>query len=348
MPEPAYPISLNDRPDWQFELKKAYTQPEELLRALKLDPALFRDDIKARKLFAMRVPKPFVAQMKVQDSNDPLLRQVLPLHNEFDSAPGYSTDPLQEQQGPVNGLLHKYKSRVLLILQGGCAVNCRYCFRRHFPYDELTFSKRQLADTLEYIRQHPEINEVILSGGDPLMANDNRLKELIKEFELLPQLSRLRIHSRLPVVIPSRLTIKLKEMLSNSRLQSVLVLHANHANEISPELAKALDDWHRAGIHLLNQSVLLSGVNDNLTALTKLSETLFSARVMPYYLHQLDKVKGASHFAVSDAKAQALWQKMTHELPGFLVPRLVREEAGELSKTAIMPDGTNTLKEEKL
>ena len=348
MSESAYSISINDRPDWQFELKQAYTRPEDMLRALDLDPSLFTADIAARKLFSMRVPRPFVRLMHPGDSNDPLLRQVLPLYNEFDSAPGYSTDPLQEQQGPVSGLLHKYKSRVLLILKGGCAVNCRYCFRRHFPYDELTFSKRQLTATLKYIKQNPEINEVILSGGDPLMENDKRLEDLIREFELLPQLTRLRIHSRLPVVIPSRLTSELREVLSNSRLQCVLVLHANHANEVSPELAANLADWHRSGIHLLNQSVLLKGVNDNLEALSELSETLFAAMVMPYYLHQLDKVEGASHFAVSDKKAQNLWQQMTHELPGFLVPKLVREQAGELSKTAIMPDGTNTLTEEKL
>ncbi|RUO67102.1 EF-P beta-lysylation protein EpmB [Idiomarina ramblicola] len=348
MSESAYSITVNKRPDWQFELKQAYTRPEDMLRALNLDPSLFSADIAARKLFSMRVPRPFVAQMQAGDSNDPLLRQVLPLHNEFDSAPGYSADPLQEQKGPVNGLLHKYKSRVLLILKGGCAVNCRYCFRRHFPYDELTFSKRQLTDTLNYIKQNPEINEVILSGGDPLMESDNRLNALIKEFELLPQLTRLRIHSRLPVVIPSRLTAELKTMLSDTRLQSILVIHANHANEMSLELAETLSDWHRAGIHLLNQSVLLRGVNDSIAALTELSETLFSAHVLPYYLHQLDKVEGASHFAVSDEKAQSLWQQMTHELPGFLVPRLVREQAGELSKTAIMPDGTNTLTKDKL
>lgn len=348
MSESAYSITINDRPDWQFELRHAYTRPEDMLHALDLEPSLFKADIAARKLFSMRVPRPFVALMQVGNSNDPLLRQVLPLHSEFDSTPGYSTDPLQEQQGPVNGLLHKYKSRVLLILKGGCAVNCRYCFRRHFPYDELTFSKRQLTDTLNYIKQNPEINEVILSGGDPLMESDKRLNDLIKEFELLPQLTRLRIHSRLPVVIPSRLTTGLKKMLSDTRLQSVLVIHANHANEISLELAEALADWHRAGIHLLNQSVLLSGVNDSISALTELSEKLFSAHVLPYYLHQLDKVEGASHFAVNDEKAQSLWQQMTHELPGFLVPRLVREQAGELSKTAIMPDGTNTLTEDKL
>ena len=348
MSESAYPISLNERPDWQFELKQAYTRPEDLLRALGLEPSLFLADIKARELFSMRVPKPFVAQMRAGDSNDPLLRQVLPLRNEFDSAPGYSTDPLQEQQGPVEGLLHKYKSRVLLILQGGCAVNCRYCFRRHFPYDELTFSRRQLSDTLNYIKDNPEINEVILSGGDPLMANDKRLKDLIKEFELLPQLTRLRIHSRLPVVIPSRLTNELKDLLSQSRFKSVLVLHVNHANEVSETLTRILKEWHRAGIHLLNQSVLLNGVNDNIEALTQLSEKLFDASVLPYYIHQLDKVEGASHFAVGDDKAQTLWQQMTYELPGFLVPRLVREQAGELSKTAIMPDGTNESTKDKL
>lgn len=348
MSESAYSIPINERPDWQLELKQAYTRPDDLLRALHLEPSLFTADTQARQLFSMRVPRPFVAQMQVGNPDDPLLRQVLPLRNEFDSAPGYTADPLQEQQGPVNGLLHKYKSRVLLILQGGCAVNCRYCFRRHFPYDKLTFSKRQQQDTIAYIQQNPEVNEVILSGGDPLMANDERLEELINDLELLPQLTRLRIHSRLPVVIPSRLTDKLKDLLSRSRLQSIVVLHVNHANELSPELTQSLGDWHRAGIHLLNQSVLLSGINDNLEALKELSEKLFSAQVLPYYLHQLDKVEGASHFAVSDEEAQSLWQKMTHELPGFLVPRLVREQAGELSKTAIMPDGTNKLTEDKL
>lgn len=342
MSESAYSIPINERPDWQLELKQAYTRPDDLLRALNLDPSLFTTDAAAKSLFSMRVPRPFVAQMQSGNPNDPLLRQVLPLRQEFDSAPGYSTDPLQEQQGPVNGLLHKYKSRVLLILQGGCAINCRYCFRRHFPYDELTFTNRQLSDTLEYIKEHPDVNEVILSGGDPLMANDRRLKDLISAFEGVPQLTRLRIHSRLPVVIPSRLTNELKAVLSASRLQSILVLHANHANEVSSKLAGSLRNWHSAGIHLLNQSVLLKGVNDNLEALTDLSETLFTAQVLPYYLHQLDKVEGASHFAVSDKKAQSLWQKMTHELPGFLVPRLVREQADELSKIAIMPDGTKT------
>ena len=335
-------VSVSPRADWLYELKKSYTRPEDLLSALQLDASAYADDIKARQLFSMRVPRPFVQQMNIGDPNDPLLRQVLPLVDEFKVEPGFHKDPLDEQSSPANGLLHKYHGRVLLILQGGCAVNCRYCFRRHFPYDELTISQRQIDDTLDYIKQNPEVNEVILSGGDPLMAKDERLHKLVRELEALPQLTRLRIHSRLPVVIPSRLTDELLTSLTQSRLQVVLVIHANHANEISNDLSAALKKWHNAGIHLLNQSVLLRGVNDSSDALCRLSETLFRANVLPYYLHQLDKVEGASHFEVSDDKAQQLWLDMTQQLPGFLVPKLVREQARKPSKTAIMPDGLTT------
>lgn len=335
-------VSVSPRADWLYELKKSYTRPEDLLSALQLDASAYADDIKARQLFSMRVPRPFVQQMNIGDPNDPLLRQVLPLVDEFKVEPGFHKDPLDEQSSPANGLLHKYHGRVLLILQGGCAVNCRYCFRRHFPYDELTISQRQIDDTLDYIKQNPEVNEVILSGGDPLMAKDERLHKLVRELEALPQLTRLRIHSRLPVVIPSRLTDGLLTSLTQSRLQVVLVIHANHANEISNDLSAALKKWHNAGIHLLNQSVLLRGVNDSSDALCRLSETLFRANVLPYYLHQLDKVEGASHFEVSDDKAQQLWLDMTQQLPGFLVPKLVREQARKPSKTAIMPDGLTT------
>ncbi|WP_286872705.1 EF-P beta-lysylation protein EpmB [Idiomarina sp. UBA4520] len=335
-------VSVSPRADWLYELKKSYTRPEDLLSALQLDASAYADDIKARQLFSMRVPRPFVQQMNIGDPNDPLLRQVLPLVDEFRVEPGFHKDPLDEQSSPANGLLHKYHGRVLLILQGGCAVNCRYCFRRHFPYDELTISQRQIDDTLDYIKQNPEVNEVILSGGDPLMAKDERLHKLVRELEALPQLTRLRIHSRLPVVIPSRLTDGLLTSLTQSRLQVVLVIHANHANEISNDLSAALKKWHNAGIHLLNQSVLLRGVNDSSEVLCRLSETLFRANVLPYYLHQLDKVEGASHFEVSDDKAQQLWLDMTQQLPGFLVPKLVREQARKPSKTAIMPDGLTT------
>lgn len=335
-------VSINPRADWLYELKKSYTRPDDLLSALGLDVNAYTHHIKARRLFSMRVPRPFVRQMNTGDPDDPLLRQVLPLVNEFNAAPGFHKDPLEEQSSPANGLLHKYHGRVLLILQGGCAVNCRYCFRRHFPYDELTISQRQIDETLDYIKQNPEVNEVILSGGDPLMAQDDRLHRLIQALDALPQLSRLRIHSRLPVVIPSRLTEELLHSLSQSRLQVVLVIHANHANEISDDLSAALKKWHAAGIHLLNQSVLLKGVNDSSRALCRLSERLFSANVLPYYLHQLDKVEGASHFEVSDNNAQRLWLEMTQQLPGFLVPKLVREQAHKPSKTAIMPDGITT------
>ncbi|RUO76617.1 EF-P beta-lysylation protein EpmB [Idiomarina tyrosinivorans] len=323
---------------WQQQLAEAYRDPEALLHALKLDPSAFKQHSKARQLFPLMVPKPFVAQMRPGDPNDPLLRQVLPLSDEFHSPAGYSADPLGEQQSPIPGMLHKYRSRLLLIVKGGCAVNCRYCFRRHFPYAEQRLDNATLQQVCEYIAQHPDINEVILSGGDPLMANDRQLDNLLDRLEQLPQLRRLRIHSRLPVVIPARLTDTLRQRLNASRLQTILVLHANHANEISAELTTALKQWHQSGIHLLNQSVLLRGVNDSAEVLSQLSEALFAADVIPYYLHQLDKVDGASHFAVSDERARQLWQQMLAQLPGFLVPKLVREIHGEASKTPIMPN----------
>lgn len=329
--------ALSVRPQWQQELAQAITEPQQLLEAVGLAHLANSHDEAARRLFALRVPRPFVAQMQYGNADDPLLRQVMTQAAEFESPADYSSDPLAEQQGPVPGLLHKYPSRVLLVLKGGCAVNCRYCFRRHFPYQEHRLDRQTLQQALAYIANQPAVNEVILSGGDPLMANDRQLAELLAQLAQLPQLQRVRIHSRLPVVIPSRLTDELAASLSQSRLQSVLVIHANHAQELSDELLGKLQNWQRQGITLLNQSVLLAGVNDNLDALSTLSERLFSGGVLPYYLHQLDKVKGASHFAVSDARAQQLWQQMLTRLPGFLVPRLVREEANKLSKSPMMP-----------
>jgi len=332
------------RPDWRLEIQRAYTNPELLLTNLGLEPAQFHADCKARALFPMRVPRPFVELMQQGNRDDPLLLQVLPRSQEFDQAEGYTDDPLGEVSDnvltdEVDGLLHKYRSRVLLILKGGCAVNCRYCFRRHFPYQDIRFNQRQLQQTLDYLSSHPEVNEVILSGGDPLMASDAQLKSIIEQLASVATLKRIRIHSRLPVVIPSRLTRQLKELLVSTRLKPILVIHANHGNELSDTLEQHLDDYNQAGILLLNQSVLLAGINDSSSALSSLSERLFAANVLPYYLHQLDKVTGAAHFEVSDYRAQQIWQEMNQALPGFLVPKLVREVAGEHSKTPIMPPG---------
>ena len=335
---------LLSRPDWRLELQRAYRKPEALLTAVGLDPNEYRADIAARELFPMLVPRHFAQQIETGNPNDPLLRQVLPLGDEFRHVDGYSQDPLQEQNSDTiidknQGLLHKYDSRVLIILKGGCAINCRYCFRRHFPYQDVHFSQRELADTLTYLEQNPQVNEVILSGGDPLMATDKQITAIISALDKVDTLKRVRIHSRLPVVIPSRLTDELNSTLASSRLKVSLVLHANHANELSPQLAAGLSTLRSSGVHLFNQSVLLKGVNDAVEVLTDLSEDLFEMDVIPYYLHQLDKVDGAAHFAISDDCAQQLWYALNQRLPGFLVPKLVREIGGEKSKTPIMPDG---------
>ena len=232
----------------------------------------------------MLVPLPFVKKMQKGNINDPLLQQVLPIVDEELVVKGYTTDPLIEQNNQQQGLLHKYKSRVLLILKSGCAVNCRYCFRRHFPYAENNINKSQFQEIIAYIQQHPDVNEVILSGGDPLMSKDKQLFELIDLLETLPQLTRLRFHTRLPVVIPSRITQALVNRLQASRFNVVMVLHINHAQEIDADFAAAMRLCHQAGIQLLNQGVLLKGINDNETALVELSEALFSVNILPYYL----------------------------------------------------------------
>lgn len=321
--------------NWQKELAQAFTTPERLLEYLDIDITPWQAGLAARRLFPMRVPRPFADKMQRGNAQDPLLRQVLPLGEEFEQVPGFVTDPLAEHDSALPGLLHKYRSRVLLVVRGGCAVNCRYCFRRHFPYADNSPNKEGWQQALDYIKAHPEINEVILSGGDPLMAKDKQLASLIDKLEQIPHLIRLRIHTRLPVVIPNRLTDSLRQRLSNSRLQAIMVLHINHANEIDNILSNKLAPWRGADITLLNQSVLLSGINDNAATLCALSERLFAVGILPYYLHQLDKVAGAAHFAVSDLHAKALMAELLAELPGFLVPKLVREIGGEHSKTPI-------------
>lgn len=329
------------RPAWKRQLAEAYKSPQALGHALSLPTAWIRQHAPARELFPMLVPRHFASLMKAKDTRDPLLRQVWPHEQEYEYVQGFTQDPLGEANATQqSGLLHKYKSRVLIILRGGCAVNCRYCFRRHFPYAEHKFGTAEQAQLMGYLAAHQDVNEVILSGGDPLMADDDKIIQLMKQIETLPHITRLRIHSRLPVVIPDRLTSTLADALGSSRFKSILVLHANHGNELSIELKERLKYWRKAGIHLLNQSVLLKGINDDAATLTQLSEKLFELDILPYYLHQLDKVTGAAHFAVSDTEATLLIEHLQQELPGFLVPKLVREIAGETSKTPLYPAAT--------
>ena len=329
--------SLSVESQWQKELKQSFTRPEELLNYLGLNPEHFAEDSKARTLFNMRVPKHFVDLMTKEDPRDPLLLQVLPSKNEFVEVPEFVSDPLVEHEAKKPGLLHKYKSRVLLMFKTGCAVNCRYCFRRHFPYADNAVNKSKLVEALEYIASQPEVNEVILSGGDPLMADDKTILWFVRECEKLPQLKRLRIHTRLPVVLPTRLTEELKQTLATSKLKTIMVLHVNHANEISKELSFACRNLKLAGITLLNQAVMLKDVNDSVETQVELAEALFESDILPYYLHLFDKVKGASHFYISDQQAKQIYSEMLARLPGFLVPKLVREIGGETSKTPVLP-----------
>ncbi|WP_313118676.1 EF-P beta-lysylation protein EpmB, partial [Pantoea septica] len=290
-------LKTPSREDWLQQLADVVTEPDELLRLLGLEHhaelAAGRD---ARQLFALRVPRAFIARMKPGDAQDPLLLQVLTQREEFIQAPGYSADPLDEQSSVVPGLLHKYRNRALLLVKGGCAVNCRYCFRRHFPYQDNPGNKRSWQTAIDYIAAHPELDEIIFSGGDPLMAKDHELAWLIEALAQIPHLKRLRIHSRLPVVIPARITDELCRMLAETRLQVLMVTHINHAQEIDASLAAAMQQLKRAGVTLLNQSVLLRGVNNHAQALADLSNALFDAGILPYYLHVLDKVQGAAHF----------------------------------------------------
>lgn len=321
---------------WQTQLSQAIRDPRELCRRLGLDETWLAGAEHGHALFEVRVPEAFLARMHHGDPSDPLLRQVLPLAAEGEAVPGYVSDPLAEaEHTPGPGLIHKYNGRVLLIASPACAVNCRYCFRRHFPYADNSPSRAQWERSLETLRSDSSIHEAILSGGDPLAASDRQLAWLVERLEAIPHLKRLRIHTRLPVVIPDRVDDALLGWLGATRLQKVVVLHINHAQEIDGAVAAACARLREAGVTLLNQSVLLRGVNDSVEALAELSEQLFEAGVLPYYLHVLDPVAGAAHFDVPDDEARELVAGLREVLPGFLMPRLVREIPGEASKTPL-------------
>ncbi|WP_196139613.1 EF-P beta-lysylation protein EpmB [Aliikangiella sp. G2MR2-5] len=320
---------------WKKLLKEAVSTPASLLEAVGLAEHPIRLQLAELSEFKTRVPQPYIDKMTKGNPDDPLLRQVLSHQNETITFSGYSKNPLKEEHNAIPGLLHKYKGRVLLILASACAVNCRYCFRRHFPYQDSLASGAQLENALSYIAKSPSISEVILSGGDPLMVSDSRLFEVIAKLEDIPHLKRLRFHTRLPVVIPQRITQALVDRLNHSRLKISLVLHINHANEIDSLLSEYLALFASSKITLLNQSVLLKGVNDSLDSLQELSEKLFENKVLPYYLHLLDKVIGAAHFEVNTNVAVKLIEELQKRLPGYLVPKLAREEPGRASKTVI-------------
>jgi len=331
-----HPSNFAPEPSWKAELAASFTRVEDLLDYLALPLDSLEGRGEAAKRFAFRVTRAFAARMRPGDLADPLLRQVLPAEKELREWPGFLADPVGDLQAvAVPGLLHKYAGRALLIATGACAINCRYCFRREFPYADGHASRRREADALAHIANDASLNEVILSGGDPLVLDDERLARLVDGVSAIPHVARLRLHTRLPVVLPSRITARFLEILSATRLKSVLVVHANHANEIDAEVGRALARLRGAGVVLLNQSVLLRGVNDSVEALADLSETLFEHGVLPYYLHLLDKARGTGHFDLAEEDAQALYRDLRRRLPGYLVPRLVREVAGEPYKTLV-------------
>lgn len=329
-------VQFRQVPAWQTALAQAVTDPQELLALLELGPEWLAAAQAASGLFPLRVPRGFVARMRRRDAQDPLLRQVLPLGEELMAADGYDSDPVGDLAAmAVPGVLHKYQGRVLLTATGACAVHCRYCFRRHFPYGEANASVDRWQSALAYITADSSIREVILSGGDPLTLSDRRLAELARALDGIRHVERLRLHTRLPVVLPERVTAELNAWLAASRLQKVVVIHANHAQELDDSVRQACARLRAVGVTLLNQTVLLKGVNDNAPALQALSEALFAVGVLPYYLHCLDRVQGAAHFDVSELRARELHAMLNAALPGYLVPRLVRELPGASGKTPV-------------
>jgi EF-P beta-lysylation protein EpmB len=323
--------------DWQSQLRNVITSRRELLAELGLTEADVGTTGDACKDFPLKVPRSFVQRMRPGDPRDPLLLQVLSTQGEMTDTPGYSRDPLGESgaTNPERGIIHKYQGRVLLIVSGGCAVNCRYCFRRHFPYQENQNSRQQWLAALQYVQTDTSIEEVILSGGDPLVATDEQLQQLVQQIAAIKHVKRLRIHSRVPIVIPQRITRNLLAAITHTRLQTVMVIHCNHANEINEAVSRALGALQNQCITVLNQAVLLKDINDSLDAQVSLNKALFATGTLPYYLHLLDKVQGAAHFDVPESRARILMNEVTARLPGYMVPKLVKEIAGGAAKTAI-------------
>ena len=325
------------KPGYMRSLAESVRTADGLIDALGLPEDLREPARRAERLFPVFAPRSFLARMRPGDPADPLLRQVLPIGEECGPPPpGYAADAVGDAAAkPVPGLLHKYRGRALLIAAGSCAVHCRYCFRRHYPYGEDPRRLEEWEPAFAYLERDESVKEVLLSGGDPLMLSDGRLAALVRRLEAIPHLTRLRIHSRLPIVLPDRVTARLLDLLRGTRLTAWVVVHANHPAEIAGDCADALRELVAAGLPVLNQAVLLRGVNDDADALCGLAERLADLGVQNYYLHQLDRVAGAAHFEVGDARAAELMKEMHARLSGYAVPRLVREEPGAAGKTPL-------------
>ncbi len=323
----------SDPASWQASMRAAIRDPRDLCRRLGLSAAWAHRGQSAAAEFPVFVPLEFLSRMRRNDVNDPLLRQVLPLLDETNPAAGFQRDPVGDRTATWQpGLIKKYAGRVLLIVTGACAVHCRYCFRRHYPYGEAPKNSKDWRPALEAIAADGQISEVILSGGDPLTVTDTRLAELATQIADVPHVRRLRIHTRLPIMIPQRVNNELLHWLTGTGLRPLVVVHVNHAREIDKCVGAALARLVDAGIPVLNQTVLMRGINDSVDALAELSERLLDARVMPYYLHQLDRVQGAAHFEVPVQVGTQIVERLSKRLPGYAVPRYVQEVPGGLSK----------------
>ena len=320
---------------WQQQLRDAVRDNRELEQMLELPAGALSGPAGAKTPFPLLVPRSFVARMRKGDPHDPLLRQVLPTANENLFSNGYTGDPLREHALAHQGCIHKYPGRVLLVTTAACPVHCRYCFRREFPYSLQTAARENWRGAIEAIQRTPGAREVILSGGDPLSLDNDKIAGLIRQLEPLARIETLRIHTRFPIVLPDRVDRGLIEILQGTRFKVVVVVHANHPNELDIAASAAMKKLHGKVNALLNQSVLLRSINDSVDVLVRLSESLLACGVTPYYLHLLDRVTGTAHFEVSEAEARDLIVAMRRQSAGYLVPRLVRDVPGELSKTPI-------------
>ncbi len=319
---------------WQQDLTEGFSNAKELCHYLELPPK--QNSVLHSAEFPLRVPREFVDRMEKGNIDDPLLKQILPIQDEEVESPGFSNDPVGDINAMTEtGVIHKYQGRVLFITTGSCAIHCRYCFRRNFPYSDFQLSTQKLGLAIKYIKGNQDISEVILSGGDPLLLSDRKLFGLINRLDKISHLKRIRIHSRIPVVLPSRITDDFCQLLSTVKKNIIFVIHSNHANELNENVRIACQKIKKCNATLLNQSVLLKGINDTEQELVALSEKLFSFDVLPYYLHLLDKASGTHHFEVDHKTALSLMDQIKKQLPGYLVPKMVREQAGAFNKIVI-------------
>jgi EF-P beta-lysylation protein EpmB len=314
---------------WQEAMRTAIRDGVELCRRLSLPAEYEEAAARAGRFFPVFAPLGYVAKMRPGDPHDPLLRQVLPLGEELDQPAGYTADPVADNTAALTpGLLQKYRGRALMITSGACAIHCRYCFRRHFPYRDAPHSLAQWQPAIDRLAEDGIVEEIVLSGGDPLTLVDSQLRQLVDRLAAIPQLRRIRVHSRLPIVIPDRVGEEMIGWLRATRLTPLVVVHANHPAELDDAVGNAIGRLVDAGVPMLNQTVLLRGVNDDVETLVSLGRRLVDLRVLPYYLHQLDRVSGAAHFEVPIEEGRRLVDQIRARLPGYAVPRYVQEVAG--------------------